>query len=137
MRLRRKPDVPDTASQVEEDPVVRQYRFLLRTAPADAVEAAHVEVLPQLASADREGVLVGIQRGLGSGGRLHADDHERLAHLLVNGERREPSAFLRACPPAASISSARTFTRLTMPTRTHSSNWCSIRTIAFWMKRPG
>lgn len=94
MRLTRR---RDERAEVE-DPVVRQYRFLLRTAPIDALEAAHVEVLPRLSAGDREGVLVGVQRGLSAGGRLGADQVDRLAHLVANGERRDPGAFLRACP---------------------------------------
>ncbi|MGZ6855189.1 MAG: hypothetical protein ACXVGC_14190 [Mycobacteriaceae bacterium] len=33
---------------MDEDPVVRQYRFLLRQASPDAVEAPHADALPRL-----------------------------------------------------------------------------------------
>jgi hypothetical protein len=40
-----------------EDQVVRQYRYLLRTAPPDALEAAHVEALSAIGPDHRETVL--------------------------------------------------------------------------------
>ena len=82
-----------------EDPVVRQYRFLLRTAPADAVEAAHAESLPRLCDADRAAVLTAVQTGLVAGQRLTPEAVPKIAHLVVTGEHRDPGAFLRACPP--------------------------------------
>jgi hypothetical protein len=81
-----------------EDPVVRQYRFLLRTAPSDALEAAHSESLPTLRDADRTAVLTAVQAGLLVGQRLGPDAVTQIAHLVVNGERRAPGAFLRSCP---------------------------------------
>jgi hypothetical protein len=36
---------PDDPVAADEDPVVREYRYLLRTAAADALEAAHTEAL--------------------------------------------------------------------------------------------
>ena len=86
-----------------EDQAVRQYRFLLRTAPADAVEAAHVEALPRLAPAERQAVLTAVQRGLVAGQRLGADDIAPLGHLIVLGERRTPNAFLAACEHATLV----------------------------------
>ncbi|HEV7148422.1 MAG TPA: hypothetical protein VGN48_15635 [Pedococcus sp.] len=81
-----------------EDLSVRQYRYLLRTAPLDAMEEAHVEVLSRLAPSRRAVVLRAVQEGLVAGLRLSPDDVRRIAHLIVLGERRSPGAFLRACP---------------------------------------
>lgn len=88
-------------ADIVEDPVVRQYRYLLRTAPADAVEAAHAESLPRLGDADRAAVLRAVQTGLVAGQRLTPEAVTKIAHLLVSGEHRDPGAFLRACPPAS------------------------------------
>jgi hypothetical protein len=98
MRLRR--PRPDDSSGVE-DPVARQYRFLLRTAPADALEAAHAEGLRALAPEVRQAVLGAVQQGLVAGQRLGPDEVDTLGHLIVNGERRDPGSFLRACSPGA------------------------------------
>jgi hypothetical protein len=81
-----------------EDPVVRQYRFLLRQAPPDAVEAAHAEALTHVGDEERRVLLPAVQRGLLAGDRLQPDDTSQLAHLIVVGERRAPSAFLSTCP---------------------------------------
>jgi len=81
--------------------VVHQYRFLLRTAPLDAVEAAHAEALATLDPTARRAVLEAVRRGLVAGQRLGPDDVQQLAHLVAVGERREPNAFLRACPAAS------------------------------------
>jgi hypothetical protein len=79
-----------------EDLVVRQYRYLLRTAPADAMEAAHREALADLSAAARSAVLRAVQTGLVAGLRLSAGHVRQLAHLITLGERRVPGAFLAA-----------------------------------------
>jgi hypothetical protein len=84
---------------VDEDVVVRQYRFLLRTAPVDALEAAHVEALDEMGEDGRAAVLRGIQTGLVAGLRLTPDRVRPLAHLITLGERRAPGAFIGACEP--------------------------------------
>lgn len=81
-----------------EDPVVRQYRFLLRTAPVDALEAAHVEALGALEADDRLAVLGTVQSVLVAGLRLGVDDVRAVAHLVTSGERRVPGALLTSCP---------------------------------------
>jgi hypothetical protein len=89
----------DARSAGREDVVVRQYRFLLRTAPADALEMAHVEALAQLGWRERGHVLAAVQDGLVAGMRLDRDRVRALAHLVTLGERRAPGAFLGAVDP--------------------------------------
>ncbi|HET8765868.1 MAG TPA: hypothetical protein VFM86_00940 [Pedococcus sp.] len=89
------------APPAQEDPVVRQYRFLLREAPPDAVEAAHRDGLGRLSPEEQREVLGAVQRGLVAGQRLRPDDTDQLAHLVVLGERRTPNAFIAACSPSA------------------------------------
>lgn len=79
-----------------EDVVVRQYRYLLRTAPLDALEAAHVQALRELDDDARAAVLRALQTALVCGLRLSPDQPDRLAHLIALGERRLPGAFLAA-----------------------------------------
>ena len=83
----------------EEDPEVRQYRFLLREAAPDAVEVAHTEALFRLPEEQRREILSAVQRGLVAGQRLQPADADQIAHLIVLGERRSPNAFLSACEP--------------------------------------
>jgi hypothetical protein len=89
----------DRRATTDEDPVVRQYRFLLREASPDAVEVAHAEALPRLSDEQRQSVLSAVQRGLVAGQRLHPEDTTQIAHLIVLGERRSPNSFLAACEP--------------------------------------
>lgn len=85
---------------IEEDQTVRRYRYLLRTAPTDALEAAHVHALRRLTTAARTAVLAGVQDGFAAGNRVNPDDVAKVAHLLTAGERRNPGAFLFACQPS-------------------------------------
>jgi hypothetical protein len=85
----------------DEDVVVRQYRYLLRTAPGDAMEHAHVEALEALDENFRAAVLRAVQSGLVAGMRLTPEHVHPLAHLIALGERRRPGAFLAACDERA------------------------------------
>ena len=89
----------DRRAGTDEDPVVRQYRFLLREASPDAVEVAHTEALPRMSDDQRQAVLTAVQRGLVAGQRLRPSDTTQIAHLIVLGERRSPNSFLAACEP--------------------------------------
>ena len=95
----------------EEHPVVRQYRFLLRQGPVDAVEAAHGEALARLQEEQRQLVLAAVRRGLVAGERLQPHHTAQLARLIVLGERRSPNAFLSACEPGTLVTLAQAVTR--------------------------
>lgn len=84
-----------------EDPVVRRYRFLLRTAPLDALEAAHIEALAGVPLAYRTAVLEAIRAAFVVGWRLAPDDVSPIARIVVRGERRHPGRFLRTCEGSA------------------------------------
>jgi hypothetical protein len=84
-----------------EDQTIRQYRYLLATAPADALGAAHEDALSGLTADQRAAVLDAVQRGLVAGQRLGPDDLPAVSRLLVHGEKRAPGEFRRACDPAA------------------------------------
>ena len=92
---------PVAAAPRVEDPLERQYRFLLRTAPADALEAAHVEAFGAVPESVRAAVLVTVQEALVAGQRLTTADRGPLARLVTVGERRTPGTFLAACPSVA------------------------------------
>lgn len=88
-------------SQQSEDQTVRQYRYLLRSAPLDALQAAHHEALDHLDDGQRSLVLDAVHDGLVAGQRLTPAATEAIARLVSIGERREPRAFLDACDPGA------------------------------------
>lgn len=83
-----------------EDPVVRQYRFLLRTAPLDALEASHAQALARLDPMVRAALLRTAQEQLGAGFGLDLEDTEQTARLVAQGERRSPGALISAYEPA-------------------------------------
>ena len=89
------------AAQDSSEPLVRQYRYLLRSAPADALENAHREALPELSTPHRAAVLDAVRTSMASGAHIAADDTLPLAHLVVFAEKKFPGAFLAACPPEA------------------------------------
>jgi hypothetical protein len=91
-------DSTDPAQQ-EEDLLVRQYRYLLRTAPPDALEAAHTEALMAMTEEHRQWVLDTVRATFLVGDHLSVTEPGKIAHLVVNGERRSPSALLAALPP--------------------------------------
>ena len=88
--------------------MVRQYRFLLRQAAPDAVEAAHAEALAQLPVGQRRLILAAVQQGLLAGQRLGPADTAQVARVLVLGERRSPNAFLSSCPSDVLLTLAQT-----------------------------
>ena len=90
---------PGAQPREPEDQTVRQYRFLLRTAPQDALQAAHQEALEHLAADQRALVLSAVRAGLVAGQRLSPGDTAAIARLVSIGERRDPRAFLDACDP--------------------------------------
>jgi hypothetical protein len=87
-----------SAAQAPEDPVVRQYRYLLRTAPADALEAAHAEALPTLPEVHQDRLLATLRDVFLVGDHVSTQDVPKLAHLLTAGERRSPGQLLPALP---------------------------------------
>lgn len=100
MRLfRRAAGTPSQPVATDEDPVVRQYRYLLRTVPPDTLEHMHLEALTEVAGEDRAAVLRTVQEQLVTGLHLQPDEVPALARLVVLGERRSPGALLRHCRP--------------------------------------
>lgn len=89
------------AEPVAEDQTVRQYRFLLRTAPLDALQSAHHEALDLLDEDHRARILRAVQDGLVAGQRLRPGDTGAIARLVSIGERRNPRGLLDACEPMA------------------------------------
>lgn len=68
--------------------MVRRYRFLLRTAPGDALETAHHEAIASLDESDRATILATAQEQLVAGQRLTTSDLPQIAHLVTLGEQR-------------------------------------------------
>jgi hypothetical protein len=89
-RARQADPEPEPVERLE----VRQYRYLLRTAPFPVLETLHREALSSLDPLVRAQVLVTVQERLLAGGELSVDDVERLAQLLTLAEVRTPGLVL-------------------------------------------
>ena len=87
--------------RAQEDQALRQYRFLLRTAPLDALQAAHHQALDRLTEGDRARILTAVQDGLVAGQRLGPGHTAAMARLISIGEHRNPRGFLDACDSTA------------------------------------
>jgi hypothetical protein len=89
LRRRAKEPPPPT-----ERPEVRQYRYLLRTAPPERLEVVHRRALEALDPVVRASILRTAQDRLLSGRDLTVDDTPRLAVLITQGELRTPGILL-------------------------------------------
>lgn len=82
-----------------EDRALERYRYLLRTAPPDAIEAAHAEAFAQLTGEQRAQVLRELSAELPPGERdvgADRDDPKSLARLATRAELRQPGTMERA-----------------------------------------
>ncbi|HTU59198.1 MAG TPA: hypothetical protein VMF89_12205 [Polyangiales bacterium] len=75
---------------------VERYRYLLRTAPPDAIEQAHQEAFAQLTPEQRAQVLAELSREVPASERGHAQpEPNALARLATRAELRQPGTLER------------------------------------------
>lgn len=86
---------PDEAPPVERTEL-RQYRFLLRTAAPEALDALHREALLVLDPSVRAIILRTAQDRLQTGRDLTVDDTRHLARLMTVAEVRTPGVLISA-----------------------------------------
>lgn len=78
---------------------LERYRYLLRTAPPDAIEQAHAEAFAQLTHEQRAQVLRDLSEELPPGQRAAGagqDDPKTLARMATRAEVRQPGTLERA-----------------------------------------
>ena len=78
-----------------DDQAVERYRYLLRTAPPEAIEQVHEEALAQLTPTQRRLVLDGLNGELPPQERANGDDPRSLARLATRTELRRPGTLER------------------------------------------
>ncbi|SKC81524.1 hypothetical protein [Krasilnikoviella flava] len=76
-----------------DDVAVERYRYLLRTAPPDAVEQAHAEAFARLTPEQRRRVLDDLGSGLPASERATSDDPQSLARMATRAEMRNPGTL--------------------------------------------
>jgi hypothetical protein len=80
----------------EDEQAVERYRYLLRTAPPDQVEAAHAEAFAKLTPEQRRQVLEQLAAATPPSERPRADDPQTLARAATRAEMRQPGTLERA-----------------------------------------
>ncbi len=97
----RQPAAPSVESQPNastDEQALQRYRYLLRTAPPEAIEQAHAEAFAQLTPEQRAQVLKELSQGLPASERAAAPtqtDPQSLARLATRAELRQPGTLER------------------------------------------
>jgi hypothetical protein len=78
-----------------DEQAVERYRYLLRTAPPEAIEQVHEEAFAQLTPEQRRLVLEGLNGDLPPQQQEGRDDPRSLARLATRAELRRPGALER------------------------------------------
>lgn len=83
------------AGSAEDQRAIARYRYLLRTAPPDQIEQAHLEAFSRLTPDQREQVLSELSRGLPAGERLSTSEPAAMARAATRAEMRDPGFMER------------------------------------------
>lgn len=88
-------------AQSSEERAIEQYRYMLRTAPPESIEAAHAEAFAKLTPEQRQRVLGELVSAAPPGERSAAeatslDDPRALARVATRAETRSPGTVERA-----------------------------------------
>ncbi|GEK23488.1 hypothetical protein [Cellulomonas xylanilytica] len=76
-----------------DEAAIDRYRYLLRTAPPDAIEQAHAEAFAQLTPEQRRQVLDGLAQDVPEAERAQSDDPRALARMATRAEMRAPGTL--------------------------------------------
>jgi hypothetical protein len=79
----------------EDERAIERYRYLLRTAPPDQVEAAHAEAFGKLTPEQRRQVLEQLSAAVPASERPRGDDPQTLARTATRAELRQPGFLER------------------------------------------
>ena len=90
------PPAPTGPARSEDDVAIDRYRYLLRTAPPEAVEQAHAEAFARLTPEQRRRVLTDLGENLPPAERATSDDPQSLARMATRAEMRNPGTLERS-----------------------------------------
>ncbi|MBM7116074.1 hypothetical protein [Archangium primigenium] len=95
---------PATVGGSADEQALERYRYLLRTAPPEAIEQAHAEAFAQLTPEQRAQALRGLSQTLPESERARADDRpQTLARMATRAELRQPGTLERAFGGGAGV----------------------------------
>lgn len=80
----------------EDERAIERYRYLLRTAPPESIEAVHAEAFAQLTPEQRQQVYRALAENAPAGERVTSDDPGALARAATRAELRSPGTMERA-----------------------------------------
>jgi hypothetical protein len=81
--------------QMTDQQAVDRYRYLLKTAPPDAIEQAHAEAFARLTPDQRRMVLEQLSAQVPPSERVNSEDPRSLARMATRAEMREPGTMER------------------------------------------
>jgi hypothetical protein len=87
------------AARSEDEIAVERYRYLLRTAPPDAVEEVHAEAFAALTPQQRRLVFEELSQNAAAADRPASDDPRTLARSATRSELRQPGFLERTLGP--------------------------------------
>ncbi|WP_438855672.1 hypothetical protein [Agromyces sp. M3QZ16-3] len=90
------PPVPQARRPSEDELAVERYRYLLRTAPPESIEAVHAEAFAKLTPEQRQQVFRSLAEQAPEGERIVSDDPSALARAATRQELRQPGSMERA-----------------------------------------
>ena len=86
---------PPPAGPRTDEQAVERYRYLLRTAPPEAIEEAHAEAFARLTPEQRRRVLEGLSTAVSPQEQPDRDDPRSLARAATRAELRRPGTLER------------------------------------------
>ncbi len=90
---------PEERQRGTDEQAIARYRYLIRTAPPEAIEQAHAEAFAQLAPEQRRTVLEELSKELPPHERVARDDPQSLARMATRAEMRQPGVVERIFVP--------------------------------------
>jgi hypothetical protein len=95
---------PGSAPRSEDELAVDRYRYLLRTAPPDAVEEVHAEAFAKLTPQQRRLVFDELSQNATAADRPVSDDPRTLARSATRSELRQPGFLERTFGAGGGVS---------------------------------
>jgi hypothetical protein len=80
----------------EDELAIERYRYLLRTAPPESIEAVHAEAFAKLTPEQRHQVYQSLAEQAPPGERIASEDPSTLARAATRAEMRHPGTMERA-----------------------------------------
>ena len=87
---------PPQRARSEDEIAVERYRYLLRTAPPEAIERVHAEAFSKLTDAQRALLFEELSRNAPEGEAPRAQDPQSLAQAATRSELRQPGTLERS-----------------------------------------